>query len=221
MKKFWEFVKKINYKNVIKISGIILYTVFVVLITYAVVNTYFKPEPEVITTVLSDEYNEKVDIKILEKTLLENAHLSTAELKLKAEEDYNVGKGIPGITKNQFTVLCEATIKAGFDMGNVKIEADEEEKIVYITVPSAEIKKEDVYIDHSTLKFYDKRFALFPVDMQEDTANALALAEKTAKKFAYETGIIEMANKQGTEIIKGILANVVPKGYTMEAKIAE
>ena len=78
------------------------------------------------------------------------------------------------------------------------------------------LKPEDVYIDHKTLKFYDKKFVLFPVKVHENTAKALALTEKVAAEYAQKTGIIEMANKQGAAIIKGILSNVLPDGYKIE-----
>jgi len=214
--KVYAFLKKLNYKKIFKLTVFILYTLVVILITYAVINTFFKPEADVIR-VVSDKMNEDatVDISVLEKTLQENAQLSTAKLKFKAEAKYDDG-GIPGITENEFTVLCEAVVKAGFDMNDVKIKVDDKKKIIYITVPPAEIKPEDVYINHKNLKFYDKKFVLFPVDVQEKTAQALALAENVATKYAYETGIIEMANKQGAEIIKGILSNAIPDGYKIE-----
>ena len=213
-KKLKDFLKKLNYKKLFKIFCFVLYTIVVIMTTYAIVNTYFKPEPEKILSIESDK-NVKVDVKVLEKALQENAELSTAKLKFKAEVDYD-GKGVPGINQNKFTVLCEATVKAGFDMKDVKITPDDEKKIVYIKVPLAEIKPEDVYINHKKLKFYDKKFVLFPVDVQESTAEALALGENIAKKYAHETGIIELANKQGAVIIKGILSNAIPDGYKIE-----
>ena len=218
-KKFMKFIKNLNYKKTIKMFAFILYTLCIVLITYAVINTYFKPEPEVVTVMSTESKDDaKIDIKVLEKTLKENAHLSTAELKFKAEADYSDVNGIPGITQTKFTVLCEATVKAGFDVNDVLIEANDENKIVYITVPLAEIKPDDIYINHQSLKFFDKKFVLFPVDVQEHTAKALALAENIANNYAQEMGIIEMANKQGAVIIKGILSSVIPDGYKIEVK---
>ena len=213
MKKMKEFFDKNKLKKWLRLTGVLVYTLVVILLTYAVVNTFFMPEAvEVVSTEIDDV---KVDVKVLEKTLQENAQLSTAKLKFKAEAEYD-GEGIPGITQNQFTVLCEATVKAGIDMNDVKIEVNDDEKIVKINVPIVEIKPEDVYINHESLKFYDKKFVLFPVDVQEDTAKALALAENIAKNYAHNMGIIEMANKQGGEIIKGILSNAIPRGYKIE-----
>lgn len=211
-----EKPKKKKIKIIAKVSGWVIYTLIIILLTYATINTFFMPKYDAISTTSDSIGEEKlVDIKVLEKTLEENAELSTAKLKFKAEAEYK-GEGIPGINKNDFTVICEATVKAGFDMNDVKIKVDNDEKIIYLTIPLAEIKPEDVYINHKTLKFYDKKFVLFPVDVQEDTAKALALAENIAKNYAHEMGIIEMANKQGAQIIKGILFNVVPDGYTVE-----
>ena len=217
LKKTKNFFKKLGFKKIIKLLAFILYTILIILITYAVINTFFKPKPEVITIAssTSDEVGGKADVAVLEKTLKENAQLSTAKLKFKAEAEYS-GKGIPGINQTEFTVLCEAVVKAGFDMNNVIVEVNDEEKRVYITIPPAEIKAEDVYINHQNLKFYDKKFVLFPVNVQEHTAKALNLAENVAKNYAHETGILEMADKQGAEIIKGILSDAIPNGYKIE-----
>ncbi len=217
-KKTFEWLKKVNYKKTFRFSVFLAYTLVVVLITYAVINTFFKPEPKKIYVQPDVVTQETLEVEVLEQTLEENAQLVTAQLKFKANADYK-DTGIPGINKNDFTVLCDATVKAGIDMTKVNVSVDNDNKIVDIKIPSAEINADDIHIDHNTLKFYDKKFVLFPVDVQEDTAKALALADNIAKNYAYETGIIEMANKQSEAIIKGILSNVVPRGYKMNTEI--
>ena len=217
IKKIIAFLKNVSYKKVFKISFFLLYTCAIVLITYAVVNTYFGRTAKVVTVVEEKENNEKSTLtaKVLEEKLYKNAQLSAAKLKIIATAEYS-GEGIPGITKSQFTVVCEATIKAGFDMGRVKVKVDDKNKKVYITMPAAEIKPEDVYIDHEQLRFYDKKFVLFPVEVHENTAKALALTERVAKEYAQESGLLEMADKQGAEIVKGILSDVIPDEYKVE-----
>ena len=76
----------------------------------------------------------------------------------------------------------------------------------------------DVKVDPNNIKFYGTGFALFNVNEKEDLAKALSLAEADARKEASSTGILDLANQQSETLIKGILANAIPKGYTMEVK---
>lgn len=216
--KIMDFFKKLGWKKISKILIVIVYSILLVLITHAIENTYFNKVVEKDAVVVAPAQSDAVlELEVLEKTLKENSQLSTAKLKFKGEAEYS-GKGIPGITKNEFVVLFEATVKAGIDINNVKIEGDKDNKIIYITVPDAKIEPDDVYINHNTLRFFDKKFVLFPVDVSEATAEALALSEKVANEYAQEMGIIEMADKQSAQIIKGILVNVIPDGYKIKIK---
>ena len=42
------------------------------------------------------------------------------------------------------------------------------------------------------------------------------MAEESAKKEAANMGILEFANEQAENLVKGILANAIPDGYTIE-----
>ena len=87
-------------------------------------------------------------------------------------------------------------------------------KKIYITLPEAEIF--EAKVDPNDIKFYGAGFALFNVDEKEDLARALAAAEKDAMEYAKTTGILELANQQSETLVKGILANAIPSGYTIE-----
>ena len=54
--------------------------------------------------------------------------------------------------------------------------------------------------------------------MNMDLGKALSLAEKDAMEYAKSTGILDLENQQSETLIKGILANAIPNGYTMEVK---
>ena len=75
-----------------------------------------------------------------------------------------------------------------------------------------------VKVDPNNIKFYGTGFALFNVNEKEDLGKALSLAEKDAMEYAKKTGILDLANQQSETLIKGILANAIPNGYTMEVK---
>ena len=109
-----------------------------------------------------------------------------------------------------------ATIRAGINFENVKIDSDPIQKKIFIEIPNAEIF--DAKVDPNDLRFYGTGFALFNVNEKEDLAKALSLAEEDAKKEASNTGILELANQQSETLIRGILSNTIPKGYTLEIK---
>ena len=156
-----------------------------------------------------------VDTTFLTQILTKSSELTTAKLKITGLSEYH-DEGVYVFNRSDFTMCFTATIRAGINLENVKIESDPIQKKILITIPDAEIF--EVKVDPNNLKFYGTGFSLFNVNEKEDLAKALALAEEDAKKEASNTGILELANQQSEVLIKGILANAIPDGYTIEVK---
>lgn len=156
-----------------------------------------------------------VDTALLTQLLTKSSELTTAKLKLTGLSEYN-DEGVYILNRSDFTMYFTATVRAGINLENVKIESDSIQKKIFITIPAAEIF--EVKVDPENIRFYDTGFALFNVDEKEDLAKALSLAEKDAREQAAGTGILELANQQSEILIKGILANAIPDGYTIEVK---
>ena len=106
------------------------------------------------------------------------------------------------------------TIKAGINLENVKISIDKFQKKIYITIPKAEIF--EAKVDTNDIKIFGSGFAIFNTNEKEDMAKAISLAEEDAKEYAKTTGILELANDQSEALIKGLLTNAIPSGYTIE-----
>lgn len=156
-----------------------------------------------------------VDTTFLSQILTKSSELTTAKLKITGLSEYH-DEGIYIFNRSDFTMCYTTTIRAGINLENVKINSGPIQKKIYITIPDAEIF--EAKVEPNDLKFYGTGFALFNVNEKEDLSKALALAEKDAMEYAKNTGILEMANQQSETLIKGILANAIPKGYTMEVK---
>lgn len=156
-----------------------------------------------------------VDTTFLTQILTKSSELTTAKLKITGLSEYH-DEGVYVFNRSDFTMCFTATVRAGINLENVKIESDSIQKKIFITIPDAEIF--EVKVDPNNLKFYGTGFSLFNVNEKEDLAKALALAEEDAKKEASNTGILELANQQSEVLIKGILANAIPDGYTIEVK---
>lgn len=156
-----------------------------------------------------------VDTVFLRQVLTKSSELTTAKLTITGLSEYH-DEGIYIFNKSDFTMCYTATIRAGINLENVEIDSNPVQKKIFITIPEAEIM--DAKVDPNNIKFYSTGFALFNVNEKEDLAKALALAEKDAQKEALGTGILDLANQQSEALIKGILVNAIPDGYTMEIK---
>lgn len=162
-------------------------------------------------------YNGKseVDTVYLGSLLEKSSELTTAKLTYTGLSEFK-DEGTVFINRQDFIMVYSATARIGIDVKNVKIDADNNRKKIYVTIPETEIQ--EVKVDNKSIKYFDTKFALFNTDEKEDSNRAIALAEKEAEKEVGKMGVLEMADKQAEELIKGILANAVPDGYMIERK---
>ena len=154
-----------------------------------------------------------VDTAYLTELLTRSSELTTAKLTIKGLSEYH-DEGIYLFNKSDFTLYYTTTIKAGINLENVKITTDSIKKKIYITIPKAEIF--EAKVDTNDIKIFGSGFAIFNTNEKEDMAKAISLAEEDAKEYAKTTGILELANDQSEALIKGLLTNAIPSGYTLE-----
>lgn len=138
--------------------------------------------------------------------LTEASELTTAKLVYTGIADYS-DDGIPVLTKADFTMVYEATVRAGIDVTKIETKVDDEKRIVWLSVPSAEIL--DVKVHPDTIRYFNESITLFNPNEKEDSDKAQALAEQDAQTHASEMGILELANQQAETLVKGILEGCV------------
>ena len=164
-------------------------------------------------------YNRKATLDTNQMNLLlsKSSELTTAKLKITAMSEFK-DSGIAILNRSDFIMVYTATIRAGINMEDIRIEPNEIGKKIIIYIPKAQIQEAKVDTNPEDLKFFDTKFALFNVNEKEDLAKAISLAEEEAKKEAEKTGILELANQQSATLIKGILAEAIPEGYEIEIR---
>lgn len=159
-----------------------------------------------------------MDTRALKQTLEKSSDLTAAKLKMRFIKEFK-DDGHQILDRSDFVMVYDAMIRAGIDISEIEIpedKVDKTNKIVYIYLPKAKILDEPM-IDPESLKFYDKKFALFNLNKDEDVARALAEATNDAKEQALNTGLIELADNQSEALIKGILSSAVGEcGYSVE-----
>ncbi len=157
----------------------------------------------------------KANIEPLIMTLQESSELTTAELTYKGFAEFQ-DEGTIFINRSDFKMKYTATARIGIDIQRVEIAADNAKKVIYISVPKAEVL--DVKVDATSIQYFDEKFSLFNTDKKEDSNRAIAFAEQQTKEELAAMGSLKMADDQAATLIKGLLANAIPKGYRIEVK---
>lgn len=197
MKDFFKTTFK-TLKSKIILGIVLLVFVISIIIAFDVVNT--KP---------------KVDTTALNSLLTEASDLTTAKLRITGITNFK-DSGIKFINRSDFMMVYTASVRAGIDVKDVIIDPDNINKKIYISIPEATIQ--DSKIEPESIKYYDEKLALFNLDEKEDANKAQFEAEQDVRENAVQTGILELANSQSENLIKGILANAIPAGYEMITK---
>lgn len=157
----------------------------------------------------------KVTSTYINSVLSRSSELTSAKLNYKGITEYE-DEGIRFINKGNFLMVYKATVRAGINVDEVRSEIDNKNKIIWLTIPKAEIQ--DVVVDPSSIKYYDEKLALFNFNEKEDANTAQVLVEKDAMKEAANMGVLELANKQSKELLVGILEDSIDKDYTFRFK---
>ncbi len=158
---------------------------------------------------------ETVDTNFLINTLQKSSELTTAKLNYTGLSKFE-DSGIAFLNRADYRMIYRATARIGINVDEVKIDSDDNNKIIYVSIPKAQVQ--DVKVDTTSIEFFDQKFALFNVNEKEDQNKAIALAEEEAKKEINKMGGLKMADDQSAALIKGILANAIPDGYKIEIK---
>lgn len=188
-------------KNKVVTKGVLL--LILVLIIAIVIRLFFYNDKEEITS------------SYLGTQLSKVGELTTVKLKYDGIAEYK-DKGITFVTKSDFVMKYKAEARVGIDLEKVKTKVDNQNKVVWLTIPKAEIQ--DVHVNTSDIKYYDEKFSLFNVDEKEDGNKAIELAEKEAKTALEQMGVLESADEQAFTLIKGLLHNAVPSDYEFKLK---
>lgn len=146
-----------------------------------------KKEPTVTTSVITSQLQNMSD-------------LTTSQLQYRGMIRYEEGT-ITFINKKSYTMLYDASVKAGIDMGQAKIQM--KGKKVKVALPKAKVQ--DIVINPDTLEFYDEKNSLFNWDDKQDTVKALQLAKEDATARIDEVELLKQAEQQAELLIKNLV----------------
>ena len=132
------------------------------------------------------------------------SELTTTQLEYNGLIVLSDGK-IPFLTQKGFSMRYTASIRAGIDISEVKI--DITEKKVTVAIPDAQIQS--VNVNSDSVVFYDEKHALFNWTYKEDIVNALSVAKEDAENRIDEDELLEKAKEQTETILKSVLTDSI------------
>ena len=132
------------------------------------------------------------------------SELTTARLTYTGLIKYTEGK-IPFLTKNSFSMIYTARVRAGIDIRMAEVDVQEDQ--VVITLPECEVQS--VEIGENSIEFYDEQWALFNRTEKEDVIDMVAAAKADVSEKADMESLIQNARVQTEHIVRGLLEDVI------------
>lgn len=186
-----------------KIIGIMAVVCVVALIMVGILSVKLldaKKEPIVTTSAITEQLKNMSD-------------LTTSQLQYRGIVRYEEGN-IAFINKKSYTMLYDASVKAGIDMDKVSVGI--EGKTIKVQLPKAVVQ--DVVIDSDTIEFYDEKNSLFNWENKQDTVTALQLAKEDAEQRIDETKLLEQAQAQAESLIESLFLPMTEEGYQIDVE---
>ena len=169
------------------------------IVAYRAVGGFFEPKAELTNTVVSRQLETMQD-------------LTTAR-------EFSEGN-IAHVNQKKFTMFYSYEIRAGVDLSKAKIAVDNDNHVISITLPKADLQS--VSVDPDSLRFFDEQTSLFNDAEVSDTAAALQDAKKTAANKATKSDLLKEADKQAKKVVQNAYAQIAKTdGYKVEVQVAD
>ena len=112
-----------------------------------------------------------------------------------------------GITESSYLAGYDGVVTAGVDLTQAKVEKDETEKLIRVTLPAAAIQSVD--IDPESFVLYSEKAGLGNRLSVGDFNSSLIELEQTAREKAVERGVLARAEENARTLVRGIVGPLV------------
>lgn len=136
--------------------------------------------------------------------------LATVKVRYNGEVRYEAGS-IPLIDERGFTMVYAADVHAGVNLNESTVEVAG--RHITITLPQANVQS--IAIDPESLELRDSNWTLLNRGNRDDVSEALRLAEEDVRGKIDRAELLESANTQAEEVVRGLLSPFVDQGYTL------
>lgn len=174
-----------------------------------------------------EEASKEVDIRVISAEIQEIGELATVEYLYtdagKFEDPAKLfGKEIPfSFTTKSFIAKWDGVIKAGIEIGQIKLEKDDTLKEIVVYMPKAQILSHE--IDDTSIETLDEKNGLFNPIKIEDIREFDTVGKEEMEKRAIENGLLIKAQNNAEVIIERLVNNETVKEleYSVRFEIIE
>lgn len=152
-----------------------------------------------------------IDTNTITAQLMKCEDLVSAKLLYTGQVSYEEGE-IAFINKKAFTMQYDATVSAGVNLSEAKVDVDE--NTISIELPKSTLKS--IEIDPDSIDIYDEQKALFNWQNRSDTAEALKIAKEDAQAKVDESDLLTQADEQARSTVETLFSILTGEnGYTL------
>lgn len=112
------------------------------------------------------------------------------------------GHDVP-LTEKSFLAKWDGAIKAGIDVSRLRIEVDEDEKILTISIPPAYITSHEIFYD--TFEVLNEKDGLFNNITVTDSNSVIEESKKAMEQRALDNGLLDNAADNAKTLINSFL----------------
>ncbi len=148
-----------------------------------------------------------VNVDTIQDGLDNMGFLVTQEYYFTQVETYTKEKKIFNFinSTSEFTYSYDGKVTAGIDFDKIELSKDEKEKKITVEIPYSRVDSVD--IDTGTFQIYSEKESLWnPMNLQDYNVS-LDEFKDTARKKAYDNGILQRSDEQAKELIKNFISN--------------
>ncbi len=153
-----------------------------------------------------DKVRVTVNTEIIEDGLGDMGFLVTQEYYFTQVETYTKEKKVLKFfdATSELAYSYEGSVTAGVDFERIKVKKDDENKVIMVEIPKAEIQT--VIIDKESFKAYSEKESMWNKFNMEDYNLSLVEYEKAAKEKAIENGILDRAQEQAEVLVLNFIS---------------
>lgn len=183
-----------------------------------------RPTPLVTQVVVEKEVEKFVEVdkvitsETIEEGLNDMGFLITEEYYFTMVESYEKTKSLFKFitTKSNFLYSYDGELYAGVDFENVTVDKNEENMVITIGIPKAEVQS--VTIDKNSFKAYEEKEGWGNELTMEDFNKSLLELENAAKSRAIDRGVLDRADENAKEVIGNFVTSLVGEDYEVVFK---
>ena len=188
----------IKYENRKTLRTIIILLLVMIMVAAVCFTTIFAVKK------LTDKKQPTITSASLYSKIEESSELTSAKMYYNGVLFYSEGD-IPYLTQMSYNMTYSAVVRAGIDVSEIEIKVEDDR--VVVDLPEPEIQ--DINIDPDSVKFFDKKNALFNWEEMEDGVDAIKYAKDDVEANANLEVLKEEALENSRTLIQGLLEDSV------------